>query len=109
MIQTPVTTTRRASTSLVISCAPASRVTLENNAIPILMTARTNLVSTMAHVMTLSTTIPAHVLMVTEDTTARTILTSVFHRRVPTTPHVQTSLEVINASVSQVTREGCVQ
>ena len=88
MILTPVTTIPRAPTSLAIFCAPASRATLENNAISILMTARTNLASTMAHVMTLSTTIPAHAHMITEDTTVRKILMSAFYRLALTTPRV---------------------
>ena len=88
MILTPVTTIPRAPTSLATFCAPANRVILENNAIPILMTARTNLASTMAHAMTLSTTTPVRAHMATEDTIARKILMSAFYRLALTTPRV---------------------
>ena len=51
VIQIPVKETLPVRTLLPISCALANLATLANNVRPILMTARTNLVSTMALAM----------------------------------------------------------
>ena len=107
-ILTLVSTTPLVLTSLAISCAPVNLVTLGNSVILILMTVRINHVSTMAHVRIWSTTTPAPAHTATGASTAKMILTSVFHRRVLTTPRAKISPEVISVSVSLGTQDACV-
>lgn len=101
VIPTPANTIQPVLTSSTTSCALANLDTLPSNVRPTLMTAKSNLVSTMVHAKIWWITIAVHARKVTKDSTVKTILMSAFHRRVPTMPRVTMFLAVIPASVHQ--------
>ena len=104
---TPANMIRPVRTSSATSCALVNLDTLPNNVRLTLMTAKSNLVSTMLHAKTWWITIPVHARKVTKDSTVKMTLMSAFHRHVSIMPRVSIFLAIIPASVPQDILEIC--